>query len=93
MAVIIILAMNLNPNDGHVMQYCTGWHDDIEFGNIQNAFGKEYISRYVRHLPVNYIAICDIIISLFAMEVYGTKQKPLIQVSKYGPRKGACYWQ
>ena len=52
------LAMNLNPNDGHVMQYCTGWHEDIEFGDIQNAFNKDYISQHVRHLPVNYIAIC-----------------------------------
>ena len=52
------LAMNLNPNDGHTMDYCTAWHEDIQLGEIRDAFRRDYISKDVRHLPVNYIAIC-----------------------------------
>ena len=50
--------MNLDPNDGHTMHYCTGWHEDIQHGVSYNAFDSDYISKDVRHLPINYIAIC-----------------------------------
>ena len=52
------LAMNLDPNDGHTMHYCTGWHEDIQHGDSSNAFVSDYICKDVRHLPINYIAIC-----------------------------------
>ena len=52
------LAMNLNPNDGHIMHYCEGWHMDIDMGRKEEAFDKDYINRTVRKLPINYIAIC-----------------------------------
>ena len=51
------LAMNLNPNDGHIMHYCEGWHMDIDMGRKEEAFDKDYINRTVRKLPINYIAI------------------------------------
>ena len=54
------LAMNLNPNDGHIMHYCEGWHMDIDMEKKEEAFDKDYINRTVRKLPItiSYIAIC-----------------------------------
>ena len=51
------LAMNLNPEDGHIMDYCTGWHVDSFIGSEENAFYKDYKNKYVWKEPANYIAI------------------------------------
>ena len=49
--------MNLNPADGHVMDYTTGWADKVFIGTYQDALKKDYLNREVWGLPVKYIAI------------------------------------
>ena len=49
--------MNLNPADGHVMDYTTGWADNVFIGTYQDALKKDYLNREVWGLPVKYIAI------------------------------------
>lgn len=51
------LGMNLNPADGHVMDYTTGWADDVFIGTYTEALTKDYLNREVWRLPVRYIAI------------------------------------
>ena len=51
------LAMNLNPADGHVMGYATGWTEDIFIGTYTEALTKDYLNRVVWKHPVSYIAI------------------------------------
>lgn len=51
------LGMNLNPSDGHIMGYTTGWADDSFIGTYTNALTKDYINRVVWREPVGYIAI------------------------------------
>ena len=51
------LGMNLNPADGHVMDYTTGWSDDSFIGTYKEALKKDYLNREVWRLPVRYIAL------------------------------------
>ena len=49
--------MNLNPSDGHIMDYKTGWDDGDDIGSNDTAFTKDYLSKSVWNMPVNYIGI------------------------------------
>ena len=49
--------MNLNPSDGHIMDYTTGWDDEYDIGNADTAFTKDYLSKSVWDMPVNFIGI------------------------------------
>ena len=49
--------MNLNPSDGHIMDYRTGWDDGYDFGDANTAFNKDYLSKNVWNMPVNFIGI------------------------------------
>ena len=51
------LGMNLNPADGHVMDYTTGWADNVFIGTYLDALKKDYLNREVWGIPVKYIAI------------------------------------
>jgi len=51
------LGMNLNPSDGHVMGYETGWSDDSSIGTLEDALIKDYLNQTVWNLPAKYIAI------------------------------------
>ena len=49
--------MNLNPSDGHIMDFLTGWDEGNDTGGINSAFTKDYINQTVWNMPVNNIAI------------------------------------
>lgn len=49
--------MNLNPSDGHIMDYTTGWDDDYDIGSAGTAVTKDYLNKTVWNKPVNFIAI------------------------------------
>ena len=49
--------MNLNPSDGHIMDYTTGWDDGHDIGSAYTAFSRDYLSKSVWSMPVNFIAI------------------------------------
>ena len=49
--------MNLNPSDGHIMDYTTGWADDFNIGSKSTAFTEDYLNREVWKMPINNIAI------------------------------------
>lgn len=49
--------MNLNPDDGHIMDYLTGWGDGYDIGTPSEAFIKDYLSSKIWDMPVNSIAI------------------------------------
>ena len=49
--------MNLNPSDGHIMDYTTGWDDGADIGNADTALTKDYLSKEVWNMPVKYIGI------------------------------------
>ena len=51
------LGMNLNPADGHIMDYTTGWVDDVFIGTYADALKKDYLNRMIWRHPVNYIAL------------------------------------
>ena len=52
------LAMNINPSDGHIANYCNNfWYKDVQYGSESGAFAKDFVSKNVRRNPVNYIAI------------------------------------
>ena len=51
------LGMNLNPSDGHIMDYTTGWADDFSIGSKSNAFTEDYLNREVWNMPINVIAM------------------------------------
>ena len=51
------LGMNLNPDDGHIMDYTTGWDDGYNIGSPSTALVKDYLSSEVWDMPVNSIAI------------------------------------
>ena len=50
-------AMNLNPSDGHIMDFTTGWVDDVFIGTYADSLTKDYLNRLVWRHPVSYIAI------------------------------------
>ena len=49
--------MNLNPSDGHIMDYLTGWEEGNDIGNYEEALAKDYINNTVWNMPVTHIAI------------------------------------
>ena len=49
--------MNLNPSDGHIMDYLTGWDDGSDIGSAATAFAKDYLNKTVWDMPVNSVAI------------------------------------
>ena len=51
------LGMNLNPDDGHIMDYTTGWADNNFIGTYTDALKKDYLNRVVWGHPVSYIAL------------------------------------
>ncbi|XP_063683683.1 uncharacterized protein LOC134818173 [Bolinopsis microptera] len=51
------LAMNLNPSDGHIMDYTTGWARDKFIGTYSGALSSDYLNRVIWGHPVSYIAI------------------------------------
>ena len=51
------LGMNLNPSDGHIMDYLTGWDDGYDIGSADTAFTKDYLNKSTWDMPVNNIAI------------------------------------
>ena len=51
------LAMNLNPGDGHVMDYTTGWTERSFIGTYKEALTKDYLNRAIWGHPVSYIAL------------------------------------
>ncbi|KAL5259744.1 hypothetical protein ACHWQZ_G010001 [Mnemiopsis leidyi] len=51
------LGMNLNPSDGHIMGYETGWSDDTSIGSQEGALIRDYLNQTVWNMPAKYIAI------------------------------------
>ena len=52
------LAMNFNPSDEHIMQYCHElWESDTSYGTKQTSLTKDYIDKMARNIPADYIAI------------------------------------
>ena len=52
------LAMNINPSDGNTMDYCnTLWYHDVQHGNTSTMLSRDFVSKSVRRIPVNRIAI------------------------------------
>ena len=51
------LGMNLNPADGHYMDYLTGWHSGSSIGSDKKALSMDYLDRLVWKEPVDYLAI------------------------------------
>lgn len=49
--------MNLNPADGHIMEYTVGWADGLDIGSVERAFIADYINKEVWNMSVNRIAI------------------------------------
>ena len=49
--------MNLNPSDGHIMDYTTAWYVGDSIGDDSTAFTKDYLNKTVWGKPVNRIAI------------------------------------
>ena len=49
--------MNLNPSDGHIMDYTTGWDDEDNIGNVNTSFAKDYLNVTIWRKPVNRISI------------------------------------
>ena len=52
------IAMNINPSDGNIMNYCNAlWYHDVQYGNASTALSQDFVSKSVRNIPVNRIAI------------------------------------
>ena len=51
------LSMNLNPSDGHIMDFATGWADDNDMGNVTTSFTKDFPSKSVWNMKMKNIAI------------------------------------
>ena len=49
--------MNFNSSDAHHLNYSTGWDDGNDIGNTHTAFSKDYLSKSVWSMPVNFIGI------------------------------------
>ena len=49
--------MNLNPSDGHIMDYTTGWDDSYDLGSVGTTFRKDYLNKTIWSKPANNIAI------------------------------------
>ena len=51
------LGMNLNPSDGHIMDYTTGWSTGEDIGSDKEALKKDYLDSQVWTKPADFIAI------------------------------------
>jgi len=51
------LGMNLNPADGHIMDYTTGWASSESIGMNSEALTKDYLNELVWKESANMIAI------------------------------------
>lgn len=51
------LGMNLNPADGHIMNYLTGWHTGENIGTPATALSRDFLNSLVWREPASYIAI------------------------------------
>ena len=51
------LGMNLNPADGHIMDYTTGWSTGTFIGSKENALGMDFLDSQVWKEPADFIAI------------------------------------
>ena len=51
------LAMNINPFDGHIMNYCKLWNETNSRGDEAKAFQEDFVDSIVRNMSVNKIAI------------------------------------
>ena len=49
--------MNLNPGDGHIMDYLTRWEGANNIGVSHTAFTHDYLNIHVWTMLVNNIAI------------------------------------
>ena len=49
--------MNLNPEDGHIMDYTTGWAEGSFIGTYTDALTKDYLNSVIWRHPVSYITI------------------------------------
>ena len=71
------LGMNLNPSDGHIMDYTTEWDDGYDIGDANTAYTKDYLSKNVWAMPVNFIGIVrhqSVWILYFFMGIFQTKK-------------------
>ena len=52
------LAMNLNPSDGNIMDYCNiNWYTDVQYGNRETALLSDFVNKAIRNIKMSYIAI------------------------------------
>lgn len=49
--------MNLNPSDGHIMGYSTGWYGGLRIGNPETALVEDYLNEEIWDMSVKRIAI------------------------------------
>ena len=49
--------MNLNPSDGHIMGYSTGWYGGLSIGNPETALNEDYLNEEIWNMKVERIAI------------------------------------
>ena len=77
--------MNLNPSDGHIMDFTIGWDDGNDIGNADTAFFKDYLSKDVWNMPVNYVGIVrhqNVLIFYFIQVYPQNKTKYNIQTKR-----------
>ncbi|KAL5257029.1 hypothetical protein ACHWQZ_G012077 [Mnemiopsis leidyi] len=51
------LGMNLNPADGHTMDFTTGWSTGTSIGSAENALRMDFLDSQVWKEPADFIAI------------------------------------
>ena len=49
--------MNLNPSDGHIMDFLTGWDERNDTGSINSALTRDYINQAVWNMSMENVAI------------------------------------
>lgn len=49
--------MNLNPSDGHIMDFLTGWDERNDTGSINSALTRNYINQAVWNMSMENVAI------------------------------------
>ena len=51
------LAINLNPQGGHISHYCKNWHKNGKFGNYFKTLTNDYFDKEAREMSIQHIAI------------------------------------
>jgi len=78
------LGMNLNPADGHIMDYTTGWASGGTIGNSREALTKDYMNELVWNDPANMIAIVRHQVGIVdAVKVFNFKQHGLSLLERF----------